>query len=167
MALPSSGAISLNAMHVEVDGTSETQVSINDSDIRGLIDKASGAQMAFNEWYGAANIVTESNFNYSPNGTWYIYYAGYPAYIYWNGTAVVSNVTIHQNFGALNTAYAFNQYQEWYDPCNSRRIKANVPFPAHSGTIGGWRYFAKRLECAQGMTLNFTAHRTTSTTYPY
>ena len=43
MALQSSGAISLNDMHVEVDGTSGTTCSINDCDFRGLIDKANGA----------------------------------------------------------------------------------------------------------------------------
>ena len=56
MALQSSGAISLDDMHVEVDGTSGTTCSINDSDIRGLIDKSDGAQSSFNEFYGAANI---------------------------------------------------------------------------------------------------------------
>ena len=57
MALPSSGALSLNAMHVEAGGSSGTSASINDSDIRGLISKASGAQMSFSEWYGASNTV--------------------------------------------------------------------------------------------------------------
>lgn len=57
MALPSSGALSLNAMHVEAGGSSGTSASINDSDIRGLISKGSGAQMSFNEWYGASNTV--------------------------------------------------------------------------------------------------------------
>ena len=52
--IPTSGAISLNQMHTEVGGTSGTQVSINDADIRGLINKASGATMSFNEWYGAS-----------------------------------------------------------------------------------------------------------------
>lgn len=52
MALPSSGAISLNQMHVEVGGSSGTAASINDSDIRGLAFKSSGAQMSFNEFYG-------------------------------------------------------------------------------------------------------------------
>ncbi len=56
MALPSSGAISLNEMHVEVEGTSGTTCSINDSDIRSLIDKADGATSSFNEFYGAAFI---------------------------------------------------------------------------------------------------------------
>jgi hypothetical protein len=41
-------------MHVEVGGTSGTQCSINDSDIRGLISKASGAQSSFSQFYGAS-----------------------------------------------------------------------------------------------------------------
>lgn len=56
MALQTSGAISLNDMHIEVGGTSGTQVSLNDTDIRGLISKASGAQSSFSEFYGAANV---------------------------------------------------------------------------------------------------------------
>ena len=52
--IPTSGAISLNQMHTEVGSTSGTQVSLNDADIRGLISKASGATMSFNEWYGAS-----------------------------------------------------------------------------------------------------------------
>ena len=56
MAIQSSGAISLDDMHVELGETSGTTVSINDSDVRGLIDKADGASMSFNEWYGASNI---------------------------------------------------------------------------------------------------------------
>ena len=54
MPLQSSGAISLNDIHVEAGGTSGTQASINDSDIRALINKASGATMSFSEWYGAS-----------------------------------------------------------------------------------------------------------------
>lgn len=54
MPLQSSGAISLNQIHVEAGGSSGTTASINDSDIRGLINKASGATMSFSEWYGAS-----------------------------------------------------------------------------------------------------------------
>ena len=61
MALPSSGAISLNQMHIEAGGSSGTQVGLNDADIRGLISKSSGSQMSFNEWYGASSSPT----NYS------------------------------------------------------------------------------------------------------
>lgn len=56
MALQTSGAISLNDIHVETGGTSGTQVSINDSDIRGLVGKASGVSMSFSEWYGASAV---------------------------------------------------------------------------------------------------------------
>lgn len=54
MPLQTQGAISLNEIHVEAGGTSGTQASINDADIRALIGKASGAQMSFSEWYGAS-----------------------------------------------------------------------------------------------------------------
>lgn len=54
MPLQTSGAISLNDIHVEAGGTSGTTATINDSDIRALISKSSGATMSFNEWYGAS-----------------------------------------------------------------------------------------------------------------
>ena len=55
MALQSSGAISLNQIHVEAGGSSGTACTINDSDIRGLISKGSGVSMNFAEWYGASS----------------------------------------------------------------------------------------------------------------
>ena len=54
MALTGSGAITLDAMHVEAGGTTGDECSINDADIIGLIGKTAGATMAFNEWYGAS-----------------------------------------------------------------------------------------------------------------
>lgn len=54
MALQTSGAITLNQIHVEAGGNSGTTASLNDADIRGLIGKASGATMSFSEWYGAS-----------------------------------------------------------------------------------------------------------------
>lgn len=64
MVLQTSGAISLNNIHVEAGGSSGSQATINDSDIRSLIGKSSGATMSFNEWYGASNFPT-----FSPSGT--------------------------------------------------------------------------------------------------
>jgi len=58
MALPTSGPLSLNQIHIEAGGTSGTTASINDADIRALIGKASGATMSFSEWYGASGSVT-------------------------------------------------------------------------------------------------------------
>ncbi len=68
MALPSSGQITLDQMHVEVGGSTGTLVTINDADIRGLIGKSAGVQMAFDEWYGASarvavNLTLSSNTN--------------------------------------------------------------------------------------------------------
>ena len=61
MALQTSGQISLNDIHIEVGGDTGTEVSLNDSDVRGLVNKDAGAQNAMNEYYGAANEVTLSN----------------------------------------------------------------------------------------------------------
>jgi hypothetical protein len=54
MATPSSGAISLNEMHVEAGGSSGTTCSINDADIRLIADKSSGATASWNDYYSRA-----------------------------------------------------------------------------------------------------------------
>lgn len=59
MTLPSSGAISLNDIHVEAGGTTGTVVSINDADIRALISAGSGSEMSFTDWYGASSAVVD------------------------------------------------------------------------------------------------------------
>jgi hypothetical protein len=56
MPLPDIGvSLSLNEIHIEAGGTSGTTASINDADIRGLINKTANTPMSFSEWYGAAN----------------------------------------------------------------------------------------------------------------
>lgn len=70
MPLTTSGQIDLNAMHVEAGGTSGTECTVNDTDIRGMISKASGAQMGFNEWYGASSETV-----YQITGTYYVAYS--------------------------------------------------------------------------------------------
>jgi hypothetical protein len=55
MALPTSGQITLNQIHVEAGGASGTLASINDSDIRSLIGAASGqSNLSFSSFYGAS-----------------------------------------------------------------------------------------------------------------
>jgi len=54
MTLPSSGQITINQIHVEAGGTSGTQVSINDADVRDLIGKGSTGQNGFGEYYGVS-----------------------------------------------------------------------------------------------------------------
>ena len=55
MALQTSGPISLNDLHIEAGGTSQTQASLNDADIRDIIGKASTAQNSFSEYYGQSS----------------------------------------------------------------------------------------------------------------
>lgn len=76
MALQSSGPISLNEIHIEAGGSNFTTASLNDSDIRDLIDKASGATMSFSEWYGAS-AVTSLTVTKGNSGTVYGYQGGY------------------------------------------------------------------------------------------
>ena len=52
MPLPSSGQITLNQIHVEAGGSSNTQVKLSDADVRDIIGKGSGAQNAFSEYRG-------------------------------------------------------------------------------------------------------------------
>ena len=57
MTLQTSGAISLNDIHVELGGTSGTTVSLNDTDVRGLVSIASGA-IDLADFYGASDTPT-------------------------------------------------------------------------------------------------------------
>jgi len=54
MALQSSGAIALDDIHDEAGGTSGSTCTVNDADIRGLIDASDGATTSFDDWYGAS-----------------------------------------------------------------------------------------------------------------
>ena len=55
MTLPSFGVLlSLNQIHVEAGGTSGTTVSLNESDIRGLISKTVNTSNSISEYYGAS-----------------------------------------------------------------------------------------------------------------
>ena len=55
MALQASGAISLDDMHVEVGGTSGTTCSLNDPDIRALIDVGDSGQQSIQQYYGKSS----------------------------------------------------------------------------------------------------------------
>ena len=106
MPLPSSGAISLDQMHVEAGGTSGTQCTINDSDIRGLISKGSGSQMSFNEWYGASGVVTE--YGGAANLAYLNAVGGYPT-----DTSIVQ--TLYNNYPNLYAVHADIGGVGWLD----------------------------------------------------
>ena len=111
MAVTSSGQITLNEIHVEAGGTSGSQASLNDADIRGLIGKASGTQMAFSEWYGAQATYFTGDTDYSTNfyNTLRIPYDG-------TNTAVQGGTQYHHGFMYNETgAYDSGQVSTWND----------------------------------------------------
>ena len=65
MALQTSGQISLNDLHVEAGGSTGTQASMNDTDIRGLVNAAANSQMTFSSFYGASNVLMSASGNSS------------------------------------------------------------------------------------------------------
>ena len=76
MALQTSGAISLNQIHIEAGGSSGTSVTINDADIRGLnaasgytIPTGSGTTIDFGDFYGASSSHTVTEGSASSGGT--------------------------------------------------------------------------------------------------
>ena len=87
MALQSSGAISLDDIHVEAGGTTGTTATINDADIRGLIGKNSAECMSFSEWYGATANEFASLIGASDTGDWYL--EGYGNQL--SGTTITGN----------------------------------------------------------------------------
>lgn len=58
MALQASGQISLDDLHVEAGGTTGTECSMNDADIRNIISKGDGAQNGLSEYYGQSSAVS-------------------------------------------------------------------------------------------------------------
>ena len=65
MPLQSSGQISLDDIHVEAGGSTGTEASLNDTDIRGLISKSDGASNSFSEYYSASG----ASYSVTPSAT--------------------------------------------------------------------------------------------------
>ncbi len=53
MPLQSSGQLTLDEIHVEAGGTTSTEATINDTDIRDLISATADSEMEFADFYGA------------------------------------------------------------------------------------------------------------------
>jgi len=160
MALPSSGAISLNQMHIEAGGTSNTQVSLNDADIRDMIDKGSQVQMSFSEWYGASSgpaieraYSGGTAYSWGVGSSWWEY-AGFVgdeggSEIVWYNNALIQRYSAFRS-GSQNMNYYLQNYiNPVSNSLTSQSIKNNVPFPAHTNAIGGWWYYNKRGDTVQ------------------
>ena len=149
-------------MHIEAGGSSGSQVSLNDSDIRDMISKGSGVQMSFSEWHGASSGPTiERTYDASTNpGTKSLWweYSGFVgdeggSEISWGNTVVAQKYTAFRS-GTQNMNFFLQQYITPYNssgnPNYGEIIKNNVPFPAHTSAISGWWYYHKRGDTPQG-----------------
>ena len=65
MPLQSSGQISLDDIHVEAGGSTGTEASLNDTDIRALISKADQTSNSFSEYYSASG----ASYSVTPSAT--------------------------------------------------------------------------------------------------
>lgn len=99
MTLQSSGTISLDQIHVEAGGTTNTLASIDDADIRQLIERSAGATSSFSDFYGAEVYPTtggEQNTGYN--------YAG--------GSLTAGTGTVHYTIGT-NVPYTTTSRTIW------------------------------------------------------
>ena len=107
MALQSSGQISLDDLHVEVGGTSGTQCSMNDSDIRGLVSAAANSQMTFSSFYGASSAWTAT----MTVGTYSWFHGYWPTFNLGSMSDltidILSNASISDLFHSGNTSVNF------------------------------------------------------------
>ena len=177
MALQSSGAISLQDIQTEFGGSNPISLSEYYGVASGI---PSSGQISLSQFYGTSSITTQRqyNSNYQTGSHHLMWYDNWELgtvegyYTIWSGTVQVAGGYSAQQF----TNAATMSYNPWsyieYGSGYIARIKNNVPFPQHSGTIGGWRYFSKRLDPYQNLTADdfgghydFYANRTTSTSY--
>jgi hypothetical protein len=146
MPLQSSGQISLNDLHVEAGGTTGTEASMNDSDIRGLLNASANSQMTFSSFYGASSA-------WSTTGTVGGYSSKFgSSYAYTNqtgGTVSLGSIvdpTIDKLNGAIinrateayaNTTHSINfGFYSKADPF-SNPLGTNEPY-VWSGGNSGW-----------------------------
>ena len=101
MALQTSGAISLNDIHVEAGGTSGTSATINDSDIRGLtaasgytIPTGSGTAIDFGDFYGASSLSTMTTTNYMRQAS-----SGTTAYAAYSTRSIAGSIVFNAGGG--------------------------------------------------------------------
>lgn len=157
MALPTSGQISLNQIHLEAGGTSGSYVTINDSDIRGLspaagktINTTSGSMISFSDLHGASSgleLVTHGVIiNTNTNAT---SYSGSLAASCQSGDVVVivkatgfgSNAYGSDTINGGSPTYRYS-HRYWYNPYYSQHRFFHRTLTAAASSIS--------LSCSEG-----------------
>ena len=96
MPLPSSGAITLNQIHTEVGGSSNSTASLSDPDIRQLIGAQQGDTISMGEFLGQAAPISVSIANDISNSVNKMNVASYLSSQGWNGVGAAT-LTIPSN----------------------------------------------------------------------
>jgi hypothetical protein len=138
MALQTSGAIDLNAIHVEAGGTSGTSVTINDSDIRGLtaasgytIPTSSGSTIDFGDFYGATawtHVLTQGY--YTAGG---VTYSGKFSTI--TGSVSPTSYSGYTVFSLMKMSTLSTYLWLYMSPLPAANVFTTLTFEASDGTV--------------------------------
>lgn len=130
MTLPTQGALSLNAIHVEVGGTSGTTCSINDADIRQLISSTAGTSVSFSDFHGASSSTASALDTQTVTTGHVVSYYTFRGYIR-SGTTWTSFGSINDgSWDALSQAATINEIS-W----NTVTSPGYVQFKINTGNI--------------------------------
>ena len=174
MGLQNDGQISLNDVATEYGGSQPHQLSEYYS--KGNAPSSGEIQVAA-DFYGTSNLIIQSGNGTTSGHRVFIKYDGTRQVIWNDGQYYyykVSNVGSHQSQGAMAPSFNWYAYLGTDDEgdiaWNSGYIANNMPFPLHSGSLGGWRYFVKRGETHISLwrgLYTFKAYRTNVNYYPF
>jgi len=109
MPLPSSGTLSLNQIHVEAGGGSGSQASLNDSDIRSLIGKGSGAENKISDYYGVSSFTQDysTQVGTTTNSAYYLYSTSNTSNLwYFNITSPAVNLRYGIDYNSGSPTYS-------------------------------------------------------------
>ena len=122
MGLQSSGAISLDDLHVEVGGTSGTTCSLNDPDIRELIDAGDGEGQSIQQYYG------QSAETLLPTGGSQI-----------NGQVQLKQISASSYISSGETLRIPSNMWVWTDSTSTAALTIDIPCTVvNDGKVIGW-----------------------------
>lgn len=140
MALQTSGAISLNDIHVEAGGSTNTTCSLNDSDIRGLtaasgftINSTLGTNIDFGDFYGASSITTPTS--YGKTGITPGAFAAFTIdnYLYTNTKYDSTYTSLITSSNGVNAIH--NDDSSFVDPAGNTQELVNIYFGTTKGGV--------------------------------
>lgn len=140
MALQTSGAISLNDIHVEAGGSTNTTCSLNDSDIRGLtaasgftINSTLGTNIDFGDFYGASSITTPTSYGKTGITPGALAVITIDNYLYTNTKYDNTYATFISNSNGVNAIH--NDDSSFVDPAGNTQELVNVYFGTSKGGV--------------------------------